>query len=96
MVKSVEYIKMFNETQGAKIEDAKPDDPKFQYLKQCSQDLNLTLPIFDKITLKTLALYSYTLSIGHAKAFKSACRFLEGQLEGILLDNCGVDDEEFT
>jgi len=45
---------------------------------------------------KRLALYSYTLSEGHCKGIASACRFLDGAIEGILLDNCGVGDDEFA
>lgn len=78
LAQTVKYTKMFKETQGARMDDANPSDPKFQYLRQCQQDLNLCLPIFDKIIDKTLSLHSYTLSEGHCKAFKSACRFLSG------------------
>jgi len=57
--------------------------------------LNLCLPVLDKIIGKTLALYSYTLSEGHCKALQSAFRFLDGKIDRILLDNCGIGDDEF-
>jgi hypothetical protein len=52
--------------------------------------------VLDRIQNKILALYSYTLSEGHCKAIASACRFLDGKIEGVLLDNCGVGDDEFA
>lgn len=72
-----------------------PNDPKFQYLRTCQADLNLCLPVLDKIIGKTLALYSYTLSEGHCKAVESACRLLNGKITRILFDNCGIGDDEF-
>jgi hypothetical protein len=56
----------------------------------------LGLPVLDKVINKKLALYNYTLSVGHCKAIASACRFLNGKIDGVLFDNCGVDDEEFS
>jgi len=77
------------------MSELNPGDPKFQYLRTCYTDLNLCLPVLDKIQDKTLALYSYTLSEGHCKALESACRFLSGKISRILFDNCGISDEEF-
>jgi hypothetical protein len=87
---------MFKNSQGCKLDEKNPQDPKFQYLRTCQADLNLCLPVLDKIVGKTLALYQYTLSEGHAKALASAFRFLEGKIERILFENCGIDDDEFT
>lgn len=92
---TVKYIEMFKRSQGCKLKELNPNDPKFQYLRMCQADLNLCLPVLDKIVNKTLALYSYTLSEGHCKAFESACRFLDGKITRVLLDNCGVGDDEF-
>lgn len=77
------------------MSELNPTDPKFQYLRTCQADLNLCLPILDKIIIKTLALYNYTLSEGHCKAFESACRFLDGKINRIIFDNCGIGDDEF-
>jgi len=35
---------------------ASEGDPRIQYMKQCSSNLNLVLPIFDKVINKTLCL----------------------------------------
>lgn len=86
---------MFKNSQGCKMNESNPNDPKFQYLRTCQADDNLCLPVLDKIVNKTLALYSYTLSEGHCKALQSACRFLDGQISSILFDNCGICDDEF-
>lgn len=54
------------------------------------------MPVLDKIVNKKLALYNYTLSEGHCKGIASACRFLDGVIEGVLMDNCGIGDDEFA
>jgi hypothetical protein len=78
LLNAVKYSTIFKESQGCKLAEVKPDDPRFQYLRLCQEDLNLCLPVFDKIQGATLALYSYTLSEGHCKALESACPFLNG------------------
>lgn len=93
---TVKYIEMFKQSQGSKLCEVNPLDPKFQYLRYCQEDLNLCLPVLDKVLNKRLALYNYTLSEGHCKGIASACRFLDGAIEGVLLDNCGVGDDEFA
>ncbi len=95
LMDTVKYIEMFKQSQGCKMHEMNPTDPKFQYLRTCQADLNLCLPLLEKIYGKTLGLYGYTLSEGHCKAFESACRFLDGKINKILLDNCGVGDDEF-
>ena len=54
------------------------------------------LPLLRYITKKTLCLQSYTLSIGHAKAIAKACKYFSGELNRVIFDNCGLDDEEFA
>lgn len=53
------------------------------------------MPILNHIINKTLCLKSYTLSIGHCNAIADSLHYFEGQLNRIVLDNCGVDDGEF-
>ena len=73
LVDTVKYMQMFKHSQGAKMNEMNPTDPKFQYLRQCQTDLNLCLPVLDKMVGKTLGLYGYTLSEGHCKALEQAC-----------------------
>ena len=40
-------------------------DPKIKYMKRCLTNLNMTLPILDKIYAKTLCLQDYHLSDGN-------------------------------
>lgn len=50
----------------------------------------------DKIRDKTLALYGYTLSIGHARGIAVACRFFNSSIRRLILRSCGLDDKEFS
>ena len=55
------------------------------------------MPVLHHVRKKTLCLKDYTLSIGHAKALARACEYFEIEnINRIVLDNCGVDDEEFS
>lgn len=72
------------------------DEPRYNYFMQCYEDSELVLPLLKYLTRKTLCLRSYTLSIGHAKALARACSHLNEGLVRLILDNCGVDDDEFS
>jgi hypothetical protein len=63
---------------------------------QCQADNELVLPLLDYINDKTLRLASYTLSIGHCNALARSCQQLDGKFTRVILDNCGVDDTEFS
>ena len=72
-------------------------DPRFHYLRECIGDQESVLPVLHYVHMKTLCLEGYTLSIGHAKALAKACeQFSDSGINRIILDNCGVDDEEFS
>ncbi len=79
-----------------KILESNPDDPKFQFLRSCKEDLSICLPILDKIVNKKLALYSYTLSQGHCKALANACKLLNGKLNGLIFDSCAISDLQLS
>lgn len=96
LLSSVDYIQKFKSSQGCNVNEKFPKDPKFQFLKLCQKDLNLCLPLFDKMVNKTLALSNYTLSEGHCHAFEQACEFLQSKLQKVVLDNCGISDREFA
>ena len=72
-------------------------DPKIHYFKQCQEDLDLALPILEKIYRKTLMLCEYTLSPGHCRGLAKACRYFDHKLVNrVFLSNCGIDDGEFA
>lgn len=52
-------------------------DPKINYFLQCKKDLDLTLPILEKVIKKTLMLQEYTLSKGHCRGLAKACQFFD-------------------
>jgi hypothetical protein len=52
--------------------------------------------VLNKLIGKTLALWGYNLSEGHCRALKQAFEHLNGKVTRILLENCGVSDDEFT
>lgn len=96
LVDTVKYTQMFKASQGAKMNETNSTDPKFQYLRQCQADLNLSLPVLDKVVGKTLGLHGYNLTEGNCKALEQACQFLNGRITRVLFDNCGISDDEFA
>ena len=80
---------------GKGIVDTK--NPKLHYFLQCQDDLDLALPILDKIFKKTLVLQEYTLSKGHCRGLARACQFFDHRvINRVLFNNCGIDDGEFS
>ena len=72
-------------------------DPKINYFLQCKEDLDLALPILDKVVKKTLVLQEYTLSEGHCRGLARACQFFDHKfVNRVLFNNCGIDDQEFA
>lgn len=72
-------------------------DPKINYFLQCKADLDLALPILEKVQKKTLVLQEYCLSRGHCRGLARACQFFDHRfVNRVLLNNCGVDDQEFS
>ena len=68
-------------------------DPKVNYFLQCKQDLDLALPILDKVIKKTLMLQEYCLSQGHCRGLARACQFFDHKfVNRVLFNNCGIDD----
>jgi len=73
------------------------EDPRVEYFRQCQQDLNLALPILDKVCRKTIMLQEYTLSPGHCRGLAVACQFFDHQyVNRVFFSNCGIDDHEFA
>ena len=52
--------------------------------------------MLDYVHDNTLCLQSYTLSIGHCNALARAFEYFEDFISRVVLDNCGIDDEEFA
>ena len=81
--------------QGVKSRHA--NDPKFQYFQICTDTCEVVLPVLSHVHKKTLFLKDYTLSIGHAQGLAKACEFFHMMnINRIILDNSGVDDQEFS
>ena len=79
------------------MRDKYKDDPKFVFYEHCYNiDKQLFLPLLDHVHEKTLCLEGYTLSIGHCNALVAAFEHFSGFINRVILDNCGVDDVEFT
>ena len=93
----IKYLKIYSIGYKEKIKEDYAKDPKFQWFKVCSENNETILPVLHYVYKKTLCLKSYTLSIGHAKALAKACEFFEqSNINRIIFDNCGIDDEEFA
>ena len=92
------YVKFFKQKSqlDVKVHEV-GSDPRIQYHLDCKKDLNLALPILDKIVNKTLCLQNYTLLDGHCKSLARVFSLVDPKLlQGILLYNCGVDGKQFA
>lgn len=72
-------------------------DPRIHYFLQCRRDLDVVLPILEKVFKKTLVLQEYTLSQGHCRGLAAACQFFDHRfVNRVFFNNCGIDDQEFA
>lgn len=98
----VEKIKYINRVAQRDVEHVgkgqiNKTDPKIHYFQQCKEDLDLALPIIEKVFKKTLVLQEYTLSEGHCRGLARACQFFDHKfVNRVLFNNCGIDDSEFS
>ena len=58
--------------------------------------LEILLPVVNKIVDNTLSLSDYTLSIGQCRGLASVIQKTKLPLETLYLENCGVDDDELN
>ena len=77
------------------LKRAEPEgDPRIKYMKSCLDNLNLTLPILDKIYRKTLCLQDYHLSDGNCEGLANACEFLDPSIVNrMMFSNCGINGD---
>ena len=95
----IEYVKRYaqREIEHERKGRLNNEDPKIHYFNQCKKDLDLALPILEKIFNKTLMLCEYTLSPGHCRGLARACRFFDHKfVNRVFFSNCGIDDGEFA
>ena len=72
-------------------------DPRIKYMKRCMQNLNMTLPVLDKIYRKTLCLQDYHLSDGNCEGLAEACEFLDTSIVNrMLFNNCGLSGDQLA
>ena len=96
ILEKLKYIQIFKENTGSSIDEVFTKDPKFQYLRSCIADVDLALPILEKVVGTTLCLQSYTLNQSHCNALAKACVLFDTSIRRVLFDNCGIDDSEFA
>ena len=73
------------------------DDPMYIYQKKVQEEKDVMLPLVNKIKDKTLVLQDYTLNSSHCIARADAwIKTGKPEVEVVYLDNCGIDDEEFS
>ena len=61
------------------------------------QNLNMTLPVLDKIYRKTLCLQDYHLSDGNCEGLAEACEFLDTSIVNrMLFNNCGLSGDQLA
>ena len=93
LVSKLKYFKKCKSSVNPKMREELQQDPHFNYFAECQHEMELALPILEKVYNKTLSLYDYTLSPVHTQALENASKFFENFVNRILLDNCGVSDE---
>lgn len=72
-------------------------DARVTYMKRCLENLDRTLPIFDKIYNKTLCLENYLITDGHCKGLGEACEFLDSKLiNRMVFNNCGMNGDQLA
>ena len=63
LLEKLKYIKIVKENIGSSsVNEIYKFDPKFQYMHSMTQDLDVALPILEKVIGTTLCLQSYTLN----------------------------------
>jgi hypothetical protein len=72
-------------------------DPRVQYFANCKKELEVALPILDKVYRKTLCLQDYQLSQGHCKGIAIACKYFDEKLVNrVLFSNNGMSGDQFA
>ena len=72
------------------------NDPHIRYFKQCSIELELALPILEKVHDQTLKVHDFNISNTQMDALIEAASFFKDYIKRFLLDNCGIDDKKFS
>lgn len=71
-------------------------DPEFNYFVTCHDEMELAMPILEKVFNKTLCLYDYTLSPIHTNGLRLAAKHFDDFINRLLFDNCGLKDQQFS
>ena len=72
-------------------------DPIFVYQKKVDEERDSLLPLVNKVKDGRLILKDYTLNSGHCSAISDVWKdSAHLHLKVVYLDNCGIDDEEFS
>ena len=99
---NIEYHKRMKqrdiEEDYTRCKTAHPEiDPRIKYMKRCLENLDLSLPILDKIYRKTLCLQDYHLSDGNCQGLAEACEFLDTTVVNrMLFNNCGLQGDQLS
>jgi hypothetical protein len=92
-VSKLKYFKKCKNSVQPAAREQLSRDPHFHYFSECQAEMELALPILEKVYNKTLTLYDYNLSMVQTKALEHAARFFESFVNRVLFDNCGITDE---
>ena len=76
--------------------DVYAQDIQHVFLDAMKDQLELVLPVVNKIVDNVLALSDYTLSIGQCRGLVAVFEKTKFPLETLYLENCGVDDDELA
>ena len=98
VMKNIKFKEIFkNQFDQQGYDQLYQDDPMYIYQKRVQEEKDVMLPLVNKVKDKTLVLQDYTLNSSHCIALAEAwIKTGRPEVEIVFLDNCGVDDEEFS
>ena len=69
---------------------------RVQFIKECTKQTELALPLLSKINNKELYLTDYLISHAHLAALCFVFDYDPMLIRSVTLDNCGTDDESLS
>lgn len=92
LISKLKYFHKCKQSFNPKARHDLQADAEFNYFVACHDEMELAMPILEKVFHKTLCLYDYTLSPIHTNALRLAAKYFDEFINRLLFDNCGMSD----
>jgi len=96
LISKLKYFQKCKVSFEPKVRAEMERDPEFAYFVTCQQQMELAMPVLEKVFDKTLCLYDYSLTEIQINALKYAANFFNDYIKRLLFDNCGTSDQQFA